>query len=179
MKKLVKLYGIHLVAAIMLMVSLTGCWGGKNKKLDDDLGAGSIGAPDYIEGESLSPLDPDGWTNPDMEANASARPVYFGYDSTQIGAGEYAKLQNIVSLLRQDPTRKVIIEGHCDERGSREYNLALGERRALAVRSFLLGEGISSPRIQTVSLGEEQPADPGHNESAWRLNRRAEFRFFK
>jgi peptidoglycan-associated lipoprotein len=178
MKNLFKPFAIHFLAALVLTVSMTGCSGGKKKKAGDDMGDG-MATTDYIDGQSLSPLDPDGWTNPDMVANASARPVYFGYDSTQISAGEYSKLQNIVSLLRQDPARRVKVEGHCDERGSREYNLALGERRALAVRSYLMGEGIDSERIQTLSLGEEQPADMGHNESAWRMNRRAEFRFFK
>jgi peptidoglycan-associated lipoprotein len=72
----------------------------------------------------------------------------------------------------------VVIEGHCDERGSREYNLALGERRALAVRAYLVGLGIDATRLQTKSYGEEQPVAMGHDESSWSRNRRAEFVLF-
>jgi peptidoglycan-associated lipoprotein len=74
---------------------------------------------------------------------------------------------------------RLIAEGHCDERGSREYNLSLGEHRALAVRAYLVGLGVDGARIQTRSYGEEQPLDPGHDESAWRLNRRVEFALFR
>lgn len=101
--------------------------------------------------------------------------VYFAYDSSQVSSSERGKIEAIAQHLKQDSSKAVIIEGHCDERGSREYNLALGERRALAVRSYLAGLGISADRIQTKSLGEELPALPGHDESAWSQNRRGEF----
>jgi peptidoglycan-associated lipoprotein len=101
--------------------------------------------------------------------------VFFAYDSSQVAPAERAKVEAVAQHLKQNPAHAVIIEGHCDERGSREYNLALGERRALAVRSYLSGLGIEADRIQTKSMGEEEPADPGHNEAAWRQNRRAEF----
>ena len=76
-------------------------------------------------------------------------------------------------MLRENPARRVVVEGHCDERGTREYNLALGERRADAVRSFLAAAGISGSRIETVSYGEERPDDPGEGESSYARNRRA------
>jgi peptidoglycan-associated lipoprotein len=76
-------------------------------------------------------------------------------------------------ILRRNADKSVVIEGHCDERGTREYNLALGERRADVVKSFLTSAGVRSRQIETVSFGEERPADPGHTESAWSLNRRA------
>lgn len=101
--------------------------------------------------------------------------VIFAYDSSQVSSSERGKIEAIAQYLKQDSSKAVIIEGHCDERGSREYNLALGERRALAVRSYLAGLGIGADRIQTKSLGEELPALPGHNESAWSQNRRGEF----
>ena len=101
--------------------------------------------------------------------------VLFAYDSSQVAAGERQKIEAVAQHLQMNPAHAVIIEGHCDERGSREYNLALGERRALAVRSYLSGLGIEADRIQTKSMGEEDPVDPGHNEAAWRQNRRAEF----
>ena len=177
MKTLLKHQGLHFAAALLLCIAVTGC-GKKNKPLpitDAQPYEDTLGGPD-----SLSDIGSlDGWGEPDPVLTAQARAVYFGYDSTQVAGSEYSKLQNVVTLLRQNPSHKLKIEGHCDERGSREYNLALGERRALAVRSFLLGEGISGDRIQPLSLGEEQPADMGHNEAAWRMNRRAEFRFYK
>ncbi len=102
-------------------------------------------------------------------------PVYFAYDSSAIEASERSKIEAVADALRASPTKRLIIEGHCDERGSNEYNLALGERRALAIRAYLIGLGISADRIQTKSYGEEQPVAFGHNEEAWRLNRRGEF----
>ncbi|NCC31563.1 MAG: peptidoglycan-associated lipoprotein, partial [Chloroflexia bacterium] len=76
--------------------------------------------------------------------------------------------------LKRNPATRMIVDGHCDERGSNEYNLALGERRALAVRAYLIGLGLDGSRIQTRSFGEERPAAFGSDESAWRLNRRGE-----
>ena len=101
--------------------------------------------------------------------------VFFANDSSQVSASERGKIEAVAQSLKQNSSNAVIIEGHCDEHGSREYNLALGERRALAVRTYLAGLGIGADRIQTKSLGEEMPASPGHNESAWSQNRRGEF----
>lgn len=101
--------------------------------------------------------------------------VYFAYDSSQVSSSERNKIEAVAQYLKQNPSKALIIEGHCDERGSREYNLALGERRALAIRSYLAGLGIGAERIQTKSLGEEMPAVLGHDESAWSKNRRGEF----
>lgn len=102
-------------------------------------------------------------------------PVYFDYDSSQVKATERPKIEAVAGYLRTNTAKKLIVEGHCDERGSAEYNLALGERRALAVRSYLVGLGIDAGRIQTVSYGEERPAATGSGEEVWRQNRRAEF----
>lgn len=102
-------------------------------------------------------------------------PVLFAYDSSQVGSAERPKVEAVASHLKQNPAVAVIVEGHCDERGSREYNLALGERRAQAVRAYLAELGIEAERIQTKSLGEESPAVPGHDEGAWSRNRRGEF----
>lgn len=105
-------------------------------------------------------------------------PVYFGYDSSNVEASERGVLEQVAGHLQQNTSAGVLIEGHCDERGSTEYNLALGERRALAVRDYLISLGIDGGRIQTKSLGEEMPAAQGSDESAWAQNRRAEFLFF-
>jgi peptidoglycan-associated lipoprotein len=104
-------------------------------------------------------------------------PVYFEYDSPRLNPAEQTKIDMVVACLQQNPTYGVIVEGHCDERGSNEYNLALGERRALAVRAAIVSAGIDGTRVQTSSRGEESPSAMGHDESSWSLNRRAEFVF--
>ena len=101
--------------------------------------------------------------------------VFFDTDSYAIRPDARDILAEDAAWLRKHPTIKILIEGHCDERNTREYNLALGERRANAVRDYLVALGISPDRIQTISYGEERPFALGHDESAWRLNRRAHF----
>ena len=102
-----------------------------------------------------------------------ARTFYFGYDRTVISPDDLAALEMHATILRNNRDRSVFIEGHCDERGTREYNLALGERRSDEVRKFLISAGVSPSQIETVSYGEERPEDPGHNDAAWARNRRA------
>jgi len=101
--------------------------------------------------------------------------VYFDYDSAQVRESERAKVDQVAAAMRSGQGLNIVVEGHCDERGGAEYNLALGERRALAIRAYLVGLGVEEGRIHTRSLGEEQPAAVGFNEEAWRLNRRGEF----
>ena len=105
--------------------------------------------------------------------------VLFAYDSFQLADSELQKIEQTADYMRSHGTVTLIAEGHCDERGSREYNLSLGEYRALAVRAHLIGLGIEGSRIQTRSFGEEQPADAGHDDSAWRINRRVEFMLYR
>ncbi|MFC1498444.1 OmpA family protein [Verrucomicrobiota bacterium] len=105
--------------------------------------------------------------------------VLFGFDSSQILGSEIGKIEKVASYLKQNSGVRLITEGHCDERGSREYNVSLGEYRAHAVRRHLVRLGINASRIQTRSYGEEQPVDFGHNESAWRRNRRVAFAFYR
>ncbi len=100
--------------------------------------------------------------------------VYFAYDSSNIGTSEASKIQMAVDHLNQNPDHNLIIEGHCDERGSLEYNRALGERRAIAVRDAIVGMGIAENRTMTISYGEEKPVIQGSNENSWSKNRRAE-----
>jgi len=105
-------------------------------------------------------------------------PVMFAYDSSQVNPEEAAKVEAVAKYLNKGKAQGVIIEGHGDERGSREYNLALGERRALAVRDYLIGLGVDAANIQTKSLGEEAPSAMGHDENAWRQNRRGVFAIY-
>lgn len=158
---------LNLTLAV-LAVSLVGCKSpGRNPAgvYGDDIGGiydGSI------------PLGSDRFSG-GVEYPGMFDSVLFAYDSSQVASTERGKVEAVASHLRQNPAHNVIIEGHCDERGSREYNLALGERRALAVRTYLISLGIASDRTMTKSFGEENPAMPGHDESAWRQNRRSEF----
>ena len=106
-------------------------------------------------------------------------PVYFGFDASALPAGEMAKIEAVAAHLQEKPGRVVIIEGNCDERGSNEYNLSLGDLRATSIRAYLESIGIAPNRIQTKSYGEEKPAVVGHDESAWAKNRRGEFAVFQ
>jgi peptidoglycan-associated lipoprotein len=98
--------------------------------------------------------------------------VFLGYDRYDLTAEAQAQLQKQATWLKTYPQFKFVVEGHCDERGTREYNLALGERRATAVKNYLIALGIDANRIQTISYGKERPAVLGSNEAAWAQNRR-------
>lgn len=102
--------------------------------------------------------------------------IYFEYDRAEIRPDGREAIRKNADLFRKWTDWTVTLEGHCDERGTNEYNLALGERRAKAAQRALEAEGIASSRIRTISYGEERPADPGHTETSWSRNRRAEFR---
>ncbi|MFH1351070.1 MAG: peptidoglycan-associated lipoprotein Pal [Pseudomonadota bacterium] len=105
--------------------------------------------------------------------------VYFDFDKSDLKAEAQAILKKKADWLNKNKDFFVRIEGHCDERGTNEYNLALGERRAYSAKKFLVDMGISDNKIRTISYGEERPADPGHNEEAWAKNRRDEFKLLK
>jgi len=103
-----------------------------------------------------------------------AEVIYFDYDRAEIRADSRAALDRKTRILRDEPTVRIRVEGHADERGSTEYNLALGSRRAEAVRAYITAAGIQAARVEIVSFGEDRPADPARNEAAWSRNRRAE-----
>ena len=111
----------------------------------------------------------------DLNRNSPLKPVFFDLDSSELGAEAQAVLNANTAALKRYATWTVTIEGHCDERGTAEYNLALGERRAIAARAYLVSLGIPADRLRTVSYGKEFPFDPGHDEAAWSKNRRAHF----
>lgn len=101
--------------------------------------------------------------------------INFDFDRSDIRPGDAAILDQKLAILNANPNLQIEIVGHCDERGSDEYNLALGNRRALAAKQYLVSRGIEAGRINTRSMGEEQPLNPGHDETAWTQNRRDEF----
>ena len=106
-------------------------------------------------------------------------PVYFGFDSTVVPQGELGKIDAVAQHLNSQSERVVVVEGNCDERGSNEYNMSLGENRAIIIRNYLVNNGVSADRIQTRSYGEERPAVEGQGEGAWAKNRRGEFAIFQ
>ena len=111
----------------------------------------------------------------ELNQESPLEPVFFGYDSSELDPAGRSSLDANAEILRRYGTWVITIEGHCDERGTAEYNLALGERRALAAREYLLNLGFGADRLGTVSYGKEFPFDPRHDDAAWSRNRRAHF----
>jgi peptidoglycan-associated lipoprotein len=111
----------------------------------------------------------------DLNRESPLKPAFFPLDSAELDDTGRAVVQANAEILKKYPTWQITIEGHCDERGTAEYNLALGERRAVAVKTYLVSLGISTDRLRTVSYGKEFPFDPGHTEEAYAQNRRAHF----
>jgi len=130
----------------------------------------TIVPPEPVRDDAISSASLD-----DLNKNSPLKPVFFELDSSDLGAAGQKTLDENATLLKRYPTWTVTIEGHCDERGTAEYNLALGERRAIAARAYLVSLGIPADRLRTVSYGKEFPFDPGHDEAAYQKNRRAHF----
>jgi peptidoglycan-associated lipoprotein len=108
-------------------------------------------------------------------AGSALGDVFFEFDSTAIVEEAQAQLKQNVAWMQSNAAKNVLVEGHCDERGTDEYNMALGERRAMSAKDYMVNLGVKPFRLKTVSFGEEHPFDPGHNETAWAKNRRAHF----
>ncbi len=163
-------------AASLALLAVAGC---KSSKPYGGDGTGAGGEVDYT---NISDLPQRGNFNPETDVDYATLQapglecgtIYFATDSTTIQAGERAKLGRVASWMNESPDKSVLVAGHCDERGTLEYNRALGERRAIAVRDYLLGLGIPSSRVYSFTYGEERPAVEGSHESAWAKNRRAE-----
>ena len=126
--------------------------------------------PEPVPNDSISSASLD-----DLNRNSPLKPVFFEYDSAELAAPAQTALTENATVLKKFSSWTVTIEGHCDERGSAEYNLALGERRAVAARTYLMSLGIPADRLRTVSYGKEFPFDPGHDDPAYAKNRRAHF----
>jgi len=167
----------HVVVMVMVScvvaVAVTGCKTKTNKNRDGISDVSGVG-----NGSGLG-LDANGGgariDAPGTIVNAQLAPVQFAFDSAQVDDAERAKAEAAASYLKSNSGTFVNLEGNCDERGSTEYNMSLGERRAQSVRTYLMSLGVDSARIQTKSFGKEKPKDPGHDENAWSVNRRVEF----
>ena len=153
----------------------------------DELAEGAEGGTEAVATEELTEGDDINALAGDKRfedlytkcTDVSFEPVYFGFDSTMVPSAELGKVDAVAQHLGEKADRVVVIEGNCDERGSNEYNVILGESRATILRNYLVQNGIAADRIQTRSYGEEKPALEGHNETAWSRNRRGEFVIFQ
>ena len=168
------------VFAVTLAVVSTGC-------KYDKAGKGGAGNGNDINGQDISGESGliSGASEGKFEdlytrcTDVNFAPVYFGFDSTVVPQGELGKIDAVAQHLTAKTDRVVVVEGNCDERGSSEYNMSLGENRAIIIRNYLVQSGIAADRIQTRSYGAEKPAVDGHDESAWAKNRRGEFAIFQ
>ena len=122
---------------------------------------------------ATTPTGPVPGSQEDFVATVSSDRIFFDTDQSDVGGEDQATLQSQAAWLAKYPDKRVTIEGHCDERGTREYNLALGERRANATKNALVALGVSAARVTTISYGKERPDQTGSDESAWAKNRRA------
>jgi peptidoglycan-associated lipoprotein len=148
------------VAAMALLIGMLGCQTTQSTPTPTDT--------EWDEG----PATP---TTRDTAPMSDVKTVYFDFDKSEIRPDARDILKGNSEVIGKADGATITVEGHCDERGSTEYNLALGERRANAVKRYLVDLGVPSSRLRTVSFGEDRPAVQGHDESAWRYNRRADF----
>lgn len=192
-----KLSTVMAVTAFTLAFVATGCkYEGENTEGADDAavtdistdeiavdeaGVESVATDELTEGDDINALAGDKRFE-DLYTkctDVSFEPVYFSFDSTMVPSAELGKVDAVAQHLIANADRVVVVEGHCDERGSNEYNVILGESRATILRNYLVQNGIAADRIQTRSYGEEKPVAEGHEEVSWSRNRRGEFVIFK
>ena len=176
---------------LCICILVGGCGPGREGARDDRMGDGDLGTS---EDPTMTATDPETGM-PIREAPVEVTPirpldtptvsvaelktVYFDFDKFNLRADARATIQNNLRWLRQNPARAILMEGHCDERGSEEYNASLGEKRASEVKGFLIEAGIDANLLYTVSYGEGKPTDPGKGEAAWSKNRRVEFKVYE
>lgn len=187
---------LKIVSTILLAVFtmlFTGCES-KQRVYNPHAKFGGTGEPTTIDPGITSPIpgegglvniggpgDPipgDGSPGTPVDHPFKSSPVYFAYDSAVVGQAYDSLLKQVADYINANPTYHLTISGHCDERGSEEYNRALGERRALSVKQAIVALGAPDNRINTVSYGEERPADSGKSLEAYSKNRRSEFEVF-
>lgn len=164
------------IALVVTLGAATGCKR-KQPPITPDYDSTQTGVRDTTDtGTGLPDVDV---TKLLFDRATGLQTIYFDFDRYNIRPDQApilnANAEKIKSALAASPNTYILIEGHCDERGTQEYNMALGERRALSVRDYLINLGVPARNLLTVSYGEERPVDPGRNEAAWARNRRAEF----
>ena len=161
--------------ACAVAISMTGCKGFFGKKSTKDGGITDVQGTGTADGLGVNGTGGTRIEGTGSIVDAQLVAIQFAFDSAQVADTERAKAEAAASYLKANSGTFVTLEGHCDERGSAEYNMSLGERRAQSVRTYLMNLGVDSTRIQTKSFGSEKAKDPGHEEKAWAANRRVEF----
>lgn len=167
-----------ILLAIAPLTLSTGCsWFRKKPKQAENIGVDTGTNTTTGGGTMTEPVstEPEGRIG-GITGDAPMRTIYFDYDRSEIRADQLENMEFNLGYLTSNPEVDILIEGHCDERGTTEYNFALGERRAETVKAYYVKNGVADARLQILSKGEEEPVDPGHDESAWSQNRRAHFK---
>ena len=155
---------------IVLALFLSGCCSPKKKAVK------ATPAPRPV---AQAPVVKDAPPPPPAAAPIVLPTIYFDFDKSNLKQPAVIKLDKVADFMSENADANIRIEGHCDERGTSEYNLALGDRRANSAKKYLVDLGVSAERLSTISYGEEKPADPGHDEAAWAKNRRDEIKLMK
>ena len=164
----------RLALSVLAALFIAGCSSTATEPVDQQEPveqAPEVVAPEVVE--VVSDFAEDDTTPVDESGQPISRTFYFEYDKAILNPSDLATLEVHAQILVRNSDRSVVVQGHCDERGTREYNLALGERRAAAISSFLRSAGVGSRQIEVVSYGEERPQNPAHNSGAWAENRPA------
>ncbi len=174
--------------SVLLLVFAAGC-GKKEMVKSTDTAAGTMAPPpgetqpgmqEKIVSETVPPertamAEAEAGVAATMEKPSEFADIHFDFDQSFIREDAKPTLREVADYLKANPAASILIEGHCDERGTAEYNIALGERRATSTKAYLVSLGVKPGALSTVSFGEEKPLDPGHGEEAWAKNRRAHF----
>jgi len=166
-----------LIFGVLAMLAVAGCKSSRDDSVYGEPGGDNVGTVGEYDPNELG-LSPRGEFGTPV-TDVAFENVQFPYDSFQIADSELGKIEKVADYMNSHNDVSVVIDGHCDERGSQDYNLTLGEHRALAVRAYLISLGTPGDKIQTRSFGEENPLDPGHTPDAWRINRRCEFSLYR
>lgn len=173
-KTIPRLFPLQVILGILLTLLIAGCAGSKKKT--QPVAEPEPLPPAPVVESAPAPTPPTPQPEPAMPKVALVlKTIYFDFDKSDLRPDALRTLEENVRVLQAYPDVKILLEGHCDERGTVEYNLALGDRRANSVRAFLVSRGILDSRISTVSYGKERPVDPRRTEEAYAKNRRVEF----
>ena len=174
-----KLTSLRTLAIALLAVTMIGGLSGCKKNqaevdtgstITDNNGVNNNNDNETTKGDGLPEIGSDV-----LFSDSGLQKIYFDYNSFTLRPDAMATLKENAGLIKRNKDALIQIEGHCDERGTQEYNLTLGEKRALSVREYLMSMGVSGDRMVTISYGEEDPQDAGHTEASWSKNRRSEF----
>ena len=157
-----------LALGLVACALVAGC---KSKQTQSDQSVDNMGGGATLDSAPLS-YDPMG---SDSGKIAGLKTIYFGYDKSSLDSAAKSDLQGNAEWMKANPSVRIQIEGHCDNRGTIEYNVALGERRANAVKAYMVSRGVAADRVSVISYGKEKPLEMGDNEAAWAKNRRANF----